>query len=386
MSVEYKKLSEFLKESNIKVDIDNTIEYKCGGVRLNGRGIFVREIKLGSDIQKQWVMHRVEKNNVVYSTLFADKGAFAIATEQDEELVFSEKFVCFRITDKDVLPEYLHVVFQTDYLSSQCNEFKTGMAAFSLSHSSKKKVLQLSIPVPDTETQRKIVKEFAAFERLRIALDDQAEIVRSCSASLKLRFIEEQLQEAGQIQLSELGSYLNRPFDLTPGEQYQQITVKLHGNGVVLRKLEDGANIKSKQFRVKTNDLVYSKIDVKSGAIGFIPPELNDGIVTADFPVVSMPTLSDIDREFLMIYFSSDQFCEMMEDKSKGTTNRIRTKKRSFLENSVPWGNEAFREAMVKKYRALCSSTDSLLLKADTIQSDIPVLTSKYLNNLLGIA
>ena len=63
--MEYKRLDEFLKESTIKVEIDNAQEYKCGGVRLNGRGVFVREIKLGADIQKQWVMHKVEKDNVV---------------------------------------------------------------------------------------------------------------------------------------------------------------------------------------------------------------------------------------------------------------------------------------------------------------------------------
>ena len=68
----FRKLNTFLKENVIKVDINNATEYKCGGVRLNGRGVFVREIKLGADIQKQWVMHRVEAGNVVYSTLFAD--------------------------------------------------------------------------------------------------------------------------------------------------------------------------------------------------------------------------------------------------------------------------------------------------------------------------
>ena len=386
MGVTFRKLSEFLRENTIKVDIENDIEYKCGGVRLNGRGVFVREIKLGSDIQKQWVMHKVKKNNVVYSTLFADKGAFAIAKEADEDLVFSEKFVCFEITDHKVLPEYLHVVFQTDYLSAQCNEFKTGMAAFSLSHSSKKKVLKLAVPIPDVATQRKIIQEFVAYEELRSRLDDQTEIVKSCADSLRLRFIEEQLNDAEEIKLSKLGSYLNRSVELDLEGQYKQITVKLHGNGVVLRKMETGANIKSKQFLVNTNDLVYSKIDVKSGAIGFVPQELNNGIVTSDFPVIVMPELTEIDREFLMIYFSSDVFCEKMESKSKGTTNRVRTKKSAFLDTCVPWGTSEFRRGIVTKYQRLCDCTGSLMSDSNSIQTDITVLTSKYLNGLLGLS
>ncbi len=381
----FRKLNTFLKENVIKVDINNATEYKCGGVRLNGRGVFVREIKLGADIQKQWVMHRVEAGNVVYSTLFADKGAFAIAATCDEELVFSEKFVCFKIIDEAVLPEYLHVIFQTDYLSSQCNEFKTGMAAFSLSHSSKKKVLQLSVPIPDVETQRKIVEEYRAFEILRMQLDDEATSIAQQSAALREKFLVEQLSGASTIALSKLGDYINRSVDVVPGILYKQITVKLHGKGMTLRKLEDGSNIKSKQFLVKKTDLLYSKIDVKSGAIAFVPEELDGGIVTADFPVIQLAGLSAIDRQFLMMYFSSALFTDLMQEKSKGTTNRVRTKKSAFLDAVVPWGGEQYRFELVQKYNMLCEAIDVLNEKTAAIIGDIPLLTSKYLNKLLGI-
>lgn len=386
MGIKYRKLSTFLKETNVKEDIDNTVEYKCGGVRLNGMGVFVREIKLGSDIQKQWVMHKVKANNVIYSTLFADKGAFAIASPEDEELIFSEKFVSFEITDSDVLPEYLHVVFQTDYLSSQCNEFKTGMAAFSLSHSSKKKVLNLSIPIPGKPDQERIVKEYATYEKHRIQLEEEADAVLATAQALLNRFVLEYMEGVETTPLSELGKYVSRPYDVIPGEFYKQITVKLHGNGVVLRKMEDGGNIKSKQYQVHTNDLVYSKIDVKSGAIGFVPEELDGGVVTADFPLISTPDITEIDRAFLMIYFSSDMFCEKMEEKSKGTTNRVRAKKGAFLNTEVPWGTEEYRRETVHKYMTLCRAMSELCAKAEMIQNDAPILTSRYLNNLLGIA
>ncbi len=383
--MKFRKLSTFLKENVIKVDIDNFAEYKCGGVRLGGRGVFVREIKMGADIQKQWVMHRVEAGNVVYSTLFADKGAFAIANPCDEELVFSEKFVCFKITDEEVLPEYLHVIFQTDYLSSQCDEFKTGMAAFSLSHSSKKKVLQLAIPIPDKKTQRKIVEEYCAFESLRMQLDDEASNIAQQAEILCEKFLSERLLGISTCELSELGGYINRPIDVEPGMMYKQITVKLHGNGITLRKLEDGGNVKSKQYMVKKDDLIYSKIDVKSGAIAFVPEELDEGIVTADFPVIRLEGLSEIDRQFLMMYFSSTMFTDLMQENSKGTTNRVRTKKSAFLDTTVPWGDERYRQDSVQRYRTLCENINRMISHSETIIKDIPLLTSKYLNRLLGI-
>lgn len=384
--MEYRKLCSFLKEKTIKVDIDNNREYKCGGIRLNGRGIFVREIKLGADIQKQWVMHRVETNDVVYSTLFADKGAFAIATPECEDLIFSEKFVSFEIIDKSVLPEYLHVIFQTDYLSSQCNEFKTGMAAMSLSHSSKKKVLQLSVPIPDVDLQRKIVEQYREFEAIRMQLDDEAEIIMQSSDLVKKKFLNDVFTGATTISLSQLGEYVNRPVEIEPGIEYKQVTVRLHGNGMILRKMEDGSNIKSKQYSISTNDLVYSKIDVKSGAIAFVPEQLSGGVVTSDFPVIKMKELAAYDRDFLMMYFSSSIFSDLMEEQSKGTTNRVRAKKSQFLDTIVPWGDEKYRSEAVEKYSNLCSAHNELISQATSIIADIPVLTSKYLNRLLGIA
>lgn len=61
------------------------------------------------------------------------------------------------------------------------------------------------------------------------------------------------------------------------------------------------------------------------------PEELNGSIVTAGFPVTYGPDLTEVDRKFLMLYFSSDVFFKAMQDKSKGTTNRVRAKK------VLPW-------------------------------------------------
>lgn len=105
-----------------------------------------------------------------------------------------------------------------------------------------------------------------------------------------------------------------------------------------------------------------------------------NAIVTADFPVVALPNITEIDRQFLMIYFSSQMFFDAMQEKSKGTTNRVRTKKSEFLDNTVPWGNADERKRIVEEYLALCKKVEQMQKDASKIQDDIPVLTSKYLN------
>lgn len=86
-----------------------------------------------------------------------------------------------------------------------------------------------------------------------------------------------------------------------------------------------------------------------------------------------------------MIYFSSEVFFEAMQDKSKGTTNRVRAKKSAFLENTVPWGTADERKRIVDEYEILCSNVEKIAASAAQVQDDIPVLTSKYLNKLLKI-
>ncbi len=56
----------------------------------------------------------------------------------------------------------------------------------SLSHSSKKKVLNLSIPVPDKPAQIRIVKEYEAYEKCRVKLEDEADnLLSSAQAVIK---------------------------------------------------------------------------------------------------------------------------------------------------------------------------------------------------------
>src|ERR1035437_8685934 len=65
---------------------------------------------------------------------------------------------------------------------------------------------------------------------------------------------------------------------------YKQVTVRLWNKGVILRGTQQGSEIKSKhQFLVRTGQLVLSRIDVRNGAIGICPPELEGAIISNDF-------------------------------------------------------------------------------------------------------
>lgn len=64
---------------------------------------------------------------------------------------------------------------------------------------------------------------------------------------------------------------------------YKQVTFRSNYKGVVLRGVQDGTTIGTKeQFRVSAGQFILSRIDARNGAFGIIPDELGGAIVTND--------------------------------------------------------------------------------------------------------
>jgi hypothetical protein len=61
----------------------------------------------------------------------------------------------------------------------------------------------------------------------------------------------------------------------------------LHQKGIVSRDVLLGENIKTKrQFLVKKDDIVISKINARKGGFGIVPQELNNAIVSTDYIIL----------------------------------------------------------------------------------------------------
>src|SRR5215208_6376770 len=85
------RFDEIFTKVDRKFIIDDGQEYKTVGVRWYGNGTFVRERLLGANINRkqQW---EIRAGDVVYNKLFAWKGAFAIADENVNGCIVSDKF------------------------------------------------------------------------------------------------------------------------------------------------------------------------------------------------------------------------------------------------------------------------------------------------------
>lgn len=340
---------DLVEEDNRLIEVLDHEEYACGGVRLHGKGVFVREYKRGTELKKKFVQHTVRAGDIVYSTLFAKSGAFAVADDSVDGIVLSEKFPTFALKSGEVSLDYLKWLFRSGQLNRIAEDQMTGIAAFSLAHLSKKKFLLLKVPVPHLERQAEVVR----------LCETSAAETASCVAPLRhnLAMLDGLVGSAAarvfsgmpMEKMSAVGAYVLRGVEIEPGRKYTQITVAMRHRGLRLRRICDGSDIKSAgQSSVLEGDILFSRIDIRQGAIGFVGKDLEGGVVTRDFPVFRLNDQHEATREFIRYVFMTPGFMTQAKEASRGTTGRKKMKRPAFLEFNIPWTDPGGRAVAVK--------------------------------------
>lgn len=153
---------------------------------------------------------------------------------------------------------------------------------------------------------------------------------------------------------------------INPEGQYQEVTVSLWGRGVRQRRKVAGSEIASSSRNVaRTGDFIISKIDARNGAYGFIPPELDGGVVTNDFPLFSVVEGRANPR---WIYWVSRSrfFIDLCRASSEGTTNRVRLKESKFAQVRIPLPPLAEQQRLVAHLDAI----ESRLTRAQMLREE----------------
>ncbi len=159
---------------------------------------------------------------------------------------------------------------------------------------------------------------------------------------------------------------------LHPDQRYQEVTIRLWGKGVVPRGVVNGADIAAdRRFEVSTGQFIVSRIDARNGAMGIVPPELDNAVVTNDFPSFNV----NRDRmipEFLGWLCRTAGFVEMCHSASEGTTNRVRLKEQRFMQLTIPL-------PCLEEQRRIVARIDRLAAKIDEATTGIQQVESQSL-------
>ena len=112
--------------------------------------------------------------------------------------------------------------------------------------------------------------------------------------------------------------------------------VTLHFDGEIeLRRRTGNSPIKGRLFWAEPGDMVYSKIDVRNGAIGIIPDGFNRICVTSEYPVYAVDS-AVADAKYIKLVFRTSTFRRKINSMISGASGRKRVQPAELEALEVP--------------------------------------------------
>lgn len=170
-----------------------------------------------------------------------------------------------------------------------------------------------------------------------------------------------------------LGDVLCRssePAVCVPDVEYNEVTIRLWGKGVISRGKVRGADVTTPRRVVRANQLILSKIDARNGAIGLVPQELDGAIVSNDFPSFEFADSRQLAPAFMGWMVRSRHFVDLCKAASEGTTNRVRIKEDRFLAQQIVVPPLTEQQAIVSRLDTLADKVRQVNEHLDAIERD----------------
>ena len=125
--------------------------------------------------------------------------------------------------------------------------------------------------------------------------------------------------------------------------------VTLHFDGTMEpRDISGQSDFKGKLFFAHAGDVVYSKIDVRNGAIGIVPVEMPRVVVSSEYPVyevlprVALP-------EYIQFLFQTQYFRKAINSMISGASGRKRVEPTQIEQIQVPMPPLTIQEAIIAR-------------------------------------
>ncbi len=158
------------------------------------------------------------------------------------------------------------------------------------------------------------------------------------------------------------------------------ILVSLHFSGEMEPRNTDASGFKGRLFLAETDDVTYSKIDVRHGAIGVVPDTLPCIAVSSEFPVyrvrpeVALP-------DYVKLLFRADAFRRQLNTLISGTSGRKRVQPSDLEEVAIPLPHRDVQRTIVaflhKAQAAVESSKQNLVQTVNALNTRLIELCRK---------
>lgn len=134
--------------------------------------------------------------------------------------------------------------------------------------------------------------------------------------------------------LGNLVAQRKEPIQISDFREYKRVKVRLHQQGVELRDVIVGGDLRTKTQQVcRAGDLIFAEIDAKVGGYGVIPDDLDGAIVSSHYFLFTIDE-GRVDRRFLELSLKNPEFQDQII--ARGSTNYAAIRAEQVLELRVP--------------------------------------------------
>jgi type I restriction enzyme S subunit len=136
------------------------------------------------------------------------------------------------------------------------------------------------------------------------------------------------------VALEEVVNHRNQFIQINDLENYKRCRVQLHAQGIVLRDVVPGSEIKTKKQQVcRPGEFLVAEIDAKIGGFGIVPPELDGAIVSSHYFLFVIDE-TRLNRQFLDYFIRTPYFREQIT--AQGSTNYAAIRPTNVLSYKIP--------------------------------------------------
>lgn len=195
MTSTYQKvqIGSFLKRIRRPVKLLPEQEYKLVTVKLNHKGVVLREIKKGSLIQSK--MFEVKEGDFILSGIDARNGAFGIVPKELDGAIVTNDFWYFEIDSKIIDKYFFLELTSTSWFDDICRKGSDGTTQRIRLQKDKFFNQEISLPHPDE--QHKFIKKFLSSKSISNSMnseiDNQLELLKKLRQSILQEAIEGKL-------------------------------------------------------------------------------------------------------------------------------------------------------------------------------------------------
>ena len=122
--------------------------------------------------------------------------------------------------------------------------------------------------------------------------------------------------------------------------------VSLHFDGEMEPRNVRFDDLKGRLFLAEPGDVVYSKIDVRQGAISIVPDSLSNIAVSSEFPVYRVRAELALPR-YAKLLFRTDAFRRQINALISGTSGRKRVQPSDLEKIKVPFPDQHIQRSIV---------------------------------------